>query len=92
MTITVTDVNDAPIAVDDAASIPEDSTITVPVLANDFDTDGTLDTTTLVILTDPVNGSVTVNADGTITYQPDSNFVGTDTYVYQICDDDGACD
>ena len=30
--------------------------------------------------------------DGTITYQPDSNYVGTDVFVYQICDDDGACD
>ena len=36
---------------------------------------------------------MTVNADGTITYLSQTrNYFGIDTYVYQICDDDGACD
>ena len=40
------DVNDAPIAVDDSGlSTLEDTPVTTPVLANDFDTDGALDTT-----------------------------------------------
>ena len=92
VTISVADVNDAPIANDDADSTPEDTPVTTPVLANDFDTDGTLDVTSVTIITAPSNGSTTVNADGSITYEPDSNYFGIDTYVYQVCDDDGACD
>jgi uncharacterized repeat protein (TIGR01451 family)/fimbrial isopeptide formation D2 family protein len=38
------------------------------------------------IVTDPVHGTVTVNADGTITYTPDDGFDGADSYVYQVCD------
>jgi uncharacterized repeat protein (TIGR01451 family)/LPXTG-motif cell wall-anchored protein len=38
------------------------------------------------IVTDPVHGAVTVNADGTITYTPDDGFDGADSYVYQVCD------
>ena len=92
VTITVADVNDPPVAVDDTDSTPEDTPVTTDVLANDSDVDGTLDTASLVIITPPANGTVTVNADGTITYTPNANWFGTDTYTYEICDDDGACD
>ena len=92
VTITVADVNDPPVAVDDTDSTPEDTPVTTDVLANDFDTDGTLDTASLAIITPPANGTVTVNADGTVTYTPNANWFGTDTYTYEICDDDGACD
>ena len=32
------------------------------------------------------NGSVTVNPDQTLTYTPDSDFVGTDTFIYRVSD------
>ena len=35
---------------------------------------------------DPANGSVVINADGTVTYTPDAGFVGTDTFDYTIAD------
>ena len=35
------------------------------------------------------NGTVTVNPDGSFTYAPDSGFVGTDSFVYQVEDSDG---
>jgi uncharacterized repeat protein (TIGR01451 family)/fimbrial isopeptide formation D2 family protein len=38
------------------------------------------------IVTDPVHGTVSVNADGTIGYTPDDGFDGADSYVYQVCD------
>ena len=62
--------------------------ITTNVLANDTkggDTVKPLDVT-VSISTNPVNGTVIVNADGTIKYTPNANFTGKDCYVYQICD------
>ena len=38
---------------------------------------------------DPSNGSVTLNSDGSFTYTPNANFNGTDTFSYQISDVDG---
>ena len=37
--------------------------------------------------TDPLNGTVVVNADGTMTYTPNAGFVGVDTFTYTICVD-----
>ena len=64
--------------------------VTIPVLGNDTDVDG--DTLTVTDASDPANGSVAINGDGTVTYTPDPDFHGTDTFEYQVCDDDGACD
>ena len=63
MTVTVTAVNDAPVAFDDADSISEDGTSTVDVLANDSDVEG--DTLTIQSVTQGANGSVVDNGDGT---------------------------
>ncbi len=43
-------------------------------------------------LTDPVNGDVTFNADGSYTYTPDADYNGSDSFTYDICDVDGDCD
>jgi len=90
VSVTVNPINDAPVAVDDGASTSEDTPVVVPVLGNDTDIDG--DPLTVIDVTDPANGSVTVNADGTITYTPDSNFNGTDTFTYTISDGEGGVD
>jgi len=92
VTISVLDVNDPPVAVDDAVVTPEDTPVTVPVLVNDSDVDGVLVISTVTIVTDPLHGTVVVNPDGTITYSPNVNYHGPDSFVYQVCDDDGACD
>ena len=34
---------------------------------------------------DPANGSVVFNANGTFTYTPNANFTGTDTFTYEVC-------
>ncbi len=85
-TITITGVNDAPVAVNDTASTPEDTPVTVTVLANDTDVDG--DTLSVTSAT-AANGSVVRNANGTITYTPNANFNGTDTITYTISDGKG---
>jgi gliding motility-associated-like protein len=92
VTVHVTPVNDPPVAVDDVATTPEDTAVVIDVLANDSDIDGELDPSSVVVLSGPSNGTASVNPDGSITYTPNPNWFGTDSFVYQVCDDQGACD
>lgn len=77
-------------AVDDGAVTLEDTSTTINVVANDL---GPVDTSTITILTPPVNGSIDVIdlITGVITYTPNMTFTGIDTFVYQICDQPGEC-
>ncbi len=43
-------------------------------------------------MTLPSNGTVTLIADGHVTYFPNTGFSGTDRFIYQVCDPIGACD
>jgi len=90
VTITVVGVNDAPVAVDDAASTDEDTAVTISVLNNDTDPDG--DELSIIDFTEPSNGSVVLNQDGTFTYTPNNNFNGTDSFEYTISDGNGGTD
>jgi hypothetical protein len=58
--------------------------VTVNVVGNDFDPDG--DPLTVTGATDPAHGTTGVNPGGTVTYTPDENFVGTDTFTYTVSD------
>jgi len=89
--VSVSAVNDPPTAGDDAASTDEDTPITVDALGNDSDPDG--DPLSLSGVTvPPSHGTVTINSDNTITYEPESNYSGSDSFRYQVCDPQGACD
>ena len=83
VTVTVAAVNDAPVAVDDPAATNEDTPVTVDVLANDSDAD--LDSLTVDSVTQPANGSV-VNNGTDVTYTPDADFNGTDSFTYTVTD------
>ena len=85
--ITVNPVNDAPVAVDDSYSTNEDSTLTVPapgVLANDTDVDHT--TLTVVKVTDPSHGALTLHSDGSFSYTPVADYYGSDSFTYKAND------
>jgi gliding motility-associated-like protein len=84
--ITVTPVNDPPIANDDFANTNEDTPVTIPVLANDTDPDGAINPTTVFIIRNPNHGTAIVNANGTVTYTPNANYYGSDSLVYRVCD------
>jgi large repetitive protein len=86
VTVAVAPVNDPPVAVGDTATTSEDTPVTVAVLGNDTDIDG--DPLTVTTATAP-NGTVVINADGTITYTPNADFNGTDTVTYTISDGQG---
>jgi hypothetical protein len=82
--------NRPPDARDDTASTEKNTPRTINVLANDSDPDG--NPLTVTGATDPPHGSVVINPDQTITYTPDMNFVGTDSFQYTISDGNGGTD
>jgi VCBS repeat-containing protein len=88
--LTVTSVNDAPMAVADTASGPADLPVVISVLGNDSDTDGTLTAGSVTIVTPPSSGEATPNANGTITFTPAAGSSGTFTFSYQVSDNEGA--
>jgi len=91
VTITVTCVNDAPVAVNDAYNGFEDTPVVVAVaqgvLINDTDVDSA--TLTAVGASLPANGSVVLNTNGSFTYTPNANYcnaVTPDTFTYSAND------
>jgi hypothetical protein len=90
VTIQVNEDNQPPTASADEDTTTAGEPVTTDVLANDTDPDGTLDESTVAVQSGPSDGSATANADGTITYTPNSGFTGTDSYIYTVKDDDGA--
>ena len=83
--------HDPPVASDDTYSTSEDTALTVAapgVLANDVDPDG--DALTAAVATGPSNGTVTLNANGSLAYTPNANFNGTDSFTYTVSDGNGA--
>ena len=88
--ITVNYVNVSPIANNDTYTIEQDSKLTVPapgVLGNDVDPDGPQSLTAVLVNTTQ-NGSLTLNSDGSFTYQPNPRFSGVDTFTYKAFDGD----
>ncbi len=85
--VTVLPVNDPPLAGDDAADTPEDTSVTIDVLANDSDPNG--DTLTVVEVSAPVHGTAVVAAAGTVEYTPEPDFHGTDRLTYVVGDGSG---
>ncbi|RBL88664.1 Ig-like domain-containing protein [Chitinophaga flava] len=77
---------EGPVAVDDDATTSSDKPVSIPVLANDR---GKIDPSTVVVTLQPKQGSVTVNADGTITYTPARKYAGKDNFRYQFKDKNG---
>jgi hypothetical protein len=80
----------APVAFSDTASTAAGTSVVIDVLKNDVDlknlvmkVDGT---------TQPVHGTVTQNADGTLTYKPDTDFTGVEIFKYWVTDKNGKFD
>ncbi len=80
----------APVAGDDAATLDEDGNVTVAVLANDSDGNG--DALTVTPLAAPAHGTATYHSDGTVTYVPEANFNGSDSFTYTLTDTTGRSD
>ncbi len=82
--VTVTSVNDAPVASNDPFTTNEDTSISGNVLTNDSDIDG--DSLQANLVSGTSNGTLTLNADGSFQYTPNANFHGSDSFTYQVND------
>ncbi len=79
--------NAAPVARNDAFTVNEDILLSVAapgVLGND--TDSNQDPLTAILVSQPGNGTLTFNADGSFTYTPNANFHGQDSFSYKAND------
>jgi gliding motility-associated-like protein len=80
--------NNPPVANSDIATTNLNTAVTTSILANDKS--GNIGTvlvpSSVTIVTQPKNGTVVVNADGTLTYTPTTGFSGKDSLVYNVCD------
>ncbi len=83
VTVSVAAVNDPPLAYADSATTPEDSVVTISVIANDSDPEG--DPLIIESVTQPAHGTV-VTSGFSIIYTPDPDFAGTDAFTYTITD------
>jgi hypothetical protein len=89
VTVNVTPVNDAPVAANDSYTLDRRAntvlSISAPgILGNDID--GENATLTAVQVSGPANGTLTLNADGSFTYTPNPNFLGSDSFTYRAFD------
>ncbi|APG59408.1 HYR domain-containing protein [Christiangramia salexigens] len=76
-----------PVAVDDTAITNEDSPVDIGVLGNDTDCDNNIDITSVNVVSNPTNGSISVDqVTGEITYTPNANFEGNDSFTYTVKD------
>jgi outer membrane protein OmpA-like peptidoglycan-associated protein len=87
-TVTVTVSGRPPVANADAATTPTGTPVTINVLANDSDPDG--DALSVSAVGSAANGSVVINANGSVTYTPTAGFTGNDSFTYTLRDATGA--
>ncbi|MFW1337275.1 tandem-95 repeat protein [Vibrio parahaemolyticus] len=84
VTVTVTPVNDSPVAVDDTVSTQEDTVVTIDVLPNDSDVDG--DKLSIQSASVPKEQGTVEVADGKLVFTPTENFNGDAEVTYTVTD------
>ena len=86
--ITVNDVL-PPTAVHDNKVVNANMPEAINVLQNDVEGDLSINPSSIEVVSQPLNGQAKENVDGTITYSPKNNFIGSDSFTYQVKDTDG---
>ncbi|MCX8128593.1 MAG: Ig-like domain-containing protein [Clostridia bacterium] len=79
--------NRAPVASNDSYSVNKNGVLTISapgILLNDSDPDG--DSITATRLSDPANGTLALNTDGSFIYTPQKGFTGSDYFTYRVWD------
>ncbi|OBB03636.1 hypothetical protein A5662_00920 [Mycobacteriaceae bacterium 1482268.1] len=88
-TVTIT-VTHPPVANNDTGTVDAGSTTNINVVANDTDSDGTVNPASVVITQQPTSGTATPNADGTVTYTSTGPAATSDSFTYTVKDNKGA--
>lgn len=78
-----------PEALNDEAETPYNTSVNIQVLANDKIDESAFNDSSLEIVDQPQNGTLTINADGSITYAPKKNYTGSDAFTYKVADING---
>ncbi len=92
VSITVNNINDAPSPQDDSITVTKGGATSIlnggalSLLDNDTDVEGNSLTVNTTPISDPVNGSLTLNSNGTFTYTHGDSFTPTDSFIYEVCD------
>ncbi|MDP3642888.1 MAG: Ig-like domain-containing protein, partial [Bacteroidota bacterium] len=84
--ISIIPVNDSPIAKNDINTTFRDRAVSGNLLTNDSDPEGDILTVKTTAITSPVNGTVVILSNGNYTYTPKPGFTGSDSFVYEVCD------
>jgi MSHA biogenesis protein MshQ len=78
-----------PVAQDDSASTFTSFSVNIDLAANDTDAQSGIDLTSIAIVSPAANGSIIVNADGTVDYTHDGSATTSDSFTYTIRDNAG---
>ncbi len=84
-------VNGFPVAQNDTSATMEDNSVTINLISNDSDPDNT-DSLSVQSILNTIHGSVTINTDSLVTYTPNQDFFGSDTFQYIVSDGFGGTD
>jgi hypothetical protein len=76
--------NNAPVAIDDAATLSQVEPVVIDAIANDWDPDG--DAIWIETVSNGTKGTVTINPDGSLTYTPGRRFKNKDSFSYTVGD------
>jgi len=83
-------INEPPIARDESFDARAGKDVSLNVTGNDFDNDGSLETSSVRVVTQPSHGDVSVNpTTGEVIYTADLQYVGLDVFTYQVADNQG---
>ncbi len=88
--ITITNVNNPPVANNDTFSVSGNTVTFLPVTSNDVDIDG--DPLTVTIFTTAQHGTTTIINGTQVIYTPTAFYFGIDSFSYILCDNQGSCD
>ncbi len=84
ISLQINPVNDAPVAVDDAASTYQDTAVLIPLLANDSDVDSS--SFWIESIDTPAHGTLVNHGNGTVTYTPAAGYLDGDSFGYTVTD------
>jgi hypothetical protein len=90
--LTITPVNDAPIAANDFNTTIINGTVNGQMAGNDSDIDNTTNQLTYILLDSALHGTVSIQENGTYTYTSGDLYFGEDSFTYRVCDSQGLCD